>query len=236
MKIGILTTETSHHAYFIREVHKKFPIAIVLNDSKVLQAPFEVKHPFESIREEYEKKIWFDGSGMKISDFAETYDVEDVNGQPSMEILQKAKCDLLFVFGTGKISARFITAFEGKIYNLHGGDPEEYRGLDSHLWAIYHSDFTNLITTLHSVNETLDGGEIVSRQRLTLTRNMKIHQLRAVNTLVCVDLVIQALNDFSTKKTLSTFKQKKIGRYYSFMPSVLKEVCAKKFERFTSGL
>ena len=54
-----------------------------------------------------------------------------------------------------------ISIFENKIFNLHGGDPEKYRGLDSHYWSIYHNDFKSLITTLHKVRPILDTGEIV---------------------------------------------------------------------------
>ena len=47
--------------------------------------------------------------------------------------------------------------------NLHGGDPEKYRGLDSHLWSIYHEDWASLVSTLHVVSKDLDAGDSIEK-------------------------------------------------------------------------
>ena len=115
---------------------------------------------------------------------------------------------------------------------MHGGDPETYRGLDSHLWAIYHNDWTNIITTLHILNEHLDDGEIILKKSLDISKLTDLSQLRALNTSACLELTISALNSYKKTGFFLKNKQKNKGRYYSFMPACLKEVCAKKFSNY----
>ena len=81
-----------------------------------------------------------------------------------------------------------INVVPEKIFNLHGGDPQRYRGLDTHLWAIYHKDFGGLVTTLHILPK-LDDGDIVSMGTLPVSKDMPLYALRKVNTEVCVNLV-----------------------------------------------
>ncbi len=120
--------------------------------------------------------------------------------------------------------------------NLHGGDPENYRGLDSHLWAIYHRDFEALVTTLHFVTSELDDGDIVGQMRVPLRSGMALHQLRAANTEVCVELTVSALEALRSRGVLDARRQLRCGRYYSFMPTPLKELCNRRFATHTSRL
>ena len=134
--------------------------------------------------------------------------------------------DIIIVFGTSRLRKGVIDVLPNAIYNLHGGDPQHYRGLDSHLWAIYHRDFDGLETTLHQLNGELDDGAIVAKRSLQITKGMKLHELRSANTEACVELVTDALHFYSKTGRIDSCTQKKKGRYYSFMPAVLKEVYA----------
>ena len=120
--------------------------------------------------------------------------------------------------------------------NLHGGNPEEYRGLDSHLWAIYHNEFINLITVLHLVDSNLDTGDIVETSNIELFAGMDIKALRKINTEICLNITIKALSNYEKNNIFDSRPQLKIGRYYSFMPSVLKDSCVKNFLRYTKDL
>ena len=120
--------------------------------------------------------------------------------------------------------------------NLHGGNPERYRGLDTHLWSIYHNDFGDLVTTLHHVDADLDTGDIVFQSKLKVEAGTRLHQLRAINTKVCVNLFLVALGAFQSIGWLPSREQVSHGRYYSYMPAVLKEECIRKFNRYVTGL
>lgn len=236
MKVAVLTTQTPHHAYFVRELAAAFPVASVVLETNALKAPFDTAHELEQRRDEYERQVFFGGRDPSIADLAPTRSFPSVNDEACLDHLRGLAADVLVVFGTGIIRPGLIAVNPRGIVNLHGGDPREYRGLDSHLWAIYHGDWENLVTTLHRVNPALDDGETVLMARVPVARGMQLHQLRRSNAEVCVRLVVSAL---AMRERLGGFvstPQGKRGRYYSFMPAPLKEICRRKFDAWAAKL
>ena len=236
MKIVVLTSETIHHAYFVRELVKTFPVEQVLIECNVFTSPFETHHNFEDKRDEYERDIFFNKKGFLLKDVVSIKKFASVNDAEAVRYLNKLQPDIIVVFGTGKILPEVIQVCPQGIINLHGGDPEEYRGLDSHLWAIYHKDYGSLVTTLHRLNEKLDDGAIILQSKIHLAHGMPIHQFRRYNTEVCIKLTFSAFKMYEKHGFFASRSQRKYGRYYSFMPSVLKEICKRNFEKYTSTL
>ena len=144
--------------------------------------------------------------------------------------------EAVVLFGTGIVREPLILRFGDRLFNLHGGDPERYRGLDTHLWAIYHSDFEALVTCLHRVASQLDTGDIVQEGALALRSGMELHELRAENTRVCVNLVGALLATMEKGLEVATRSQKQKGRYYSAMPVEMKQLCLKRFQKYTSKI
>jgi methionyl-tRNA formyltransferase len=144
--------------------------------------------------------------------------------------------DATIVFGTGKLKAPVLSVQPERMFNLHGGDPQEYRGLDTHLWAIYHGDFSGLVTTLHRVAPALDDGDIVASAAVPLHRSMGLHELRAANTEVCLALTLAALTQLAEDGHVLSRRQSRAGRYYSFMPAILKDLVCAKFASHTGLL
>jgi methionyl-tRNA formyltransferase len=236
MKLALLTTDTPHHTFYVWKLAERFPIHTVFLESNTVIPPFETHHPFESRRDEYEREILLKGCPAGIDGLTRTMTVASVNGGDSLAELKAIAPDVVLVFGTGKLLAPVIQMPSRMCLNLHGGNPEHYRGLDSHLWAIYHRDFSNLITTLHYVDAGLDTGAIAVQSEITLQRNTELFQLRALNTQVCLDLTLLALSRLQRNEPLPRRSQVGRGRYYSFMPAVLKEDCVKKFEAYVVKL
>jgi methionyl-tRNA formyltransferase len=142
----------------------------------------------------------------------------------------------VLVIGTGLLRPPIIGVASRACLNLHGGQAEVYRGLDSHLWAIYHDDFSNLTTTLHHVDAELDTGDIVLQEALPLQPEVQLHQLRALNAQACARLSLLALTSLNEFDWLPSRRQIARGRYYSFMPTSLKDVCLRKFNRYVQTL
>ena len=60
--------------------------------------------------------------------------------------------------------------------------------------------------------------------------------LRSENVKFCVEITLGALKKFKEKGVFESYSQKKIGRYYSFMPSPLKEICLNNYNRYVKSL
>jgi methionyl-tRNA formyltransferase len=236
MKTVLLTTDTIHHRYFAWRLAERHGLSAIFVETSHPDPPFETAHSFESLRDNYERHTLLGGRAASFPEFAETHECPSLNAANCVSHLSSLAPDVAIVFGTGKLAPPVINAARTACLNLHGGNPEEYRGLDSHLWAIYHRDWDNLVTTLHHVDAELDTGDIVSQTRLGLQRNMQLHQLRAINTKACIDLVVGALDALLNTAFLPRRRQLKRGRYYSFMPHVLKASCVGNFDRHTRNL
>lgn len=224
--IALFTTNTTHHIFFENQIYKKFKNLTNICEINPIKASFKTNTIFEKKRESYEKKIWFNNK--KINFKSKKYFVKNINSRKVIKILKKKNIKYIIVFGTRKINKEIVVKYKNKIFNLHGGNPEEYRGLDSHYWSIYHNNF-NLYTCLHKLNFILDDGDIVFLKKIKLKKTTKIHQLRLQNTICCIEMTLKLINLIKKNKKIPSIKQKKIGRYYSFMPSEIKKIIEKKF-------
>lgn len=232
MRVALLTTGTTHHAYFAWKLATSADLAAIVVETRSPVPRFETHHPFEDERDEYERDVLLTGFDGQFADLAETHTVDSVND--AEPVLRRLAPDLVLVFGTTRLSSELIDMAGTACLNLHGGNPEEYRGLDTHLWTIYHRDFDNLMTTLHHADAGLDTGDIVHLDRLAL-EHLGIHQLRAVNTKLCLALTLRTLRELETGSAPRR-AQRKHGRYYSFMPAVLKDECVEKFAAHVATL
>jgi methionyl-tRNA formyltransferase len=236
MRLAILTTDTVHHAWFVQRLSGEADALLVLSEHKRLAPPFDTAHPFEAERDAHERALWFGGGAGRLTEVCDVRDCHDVNDAAVLDALAGFRPDLAVVFGTGRLRPPLIAALPGRLINLHGGDPEDYRGLDTHLWAVWHGDFAGLVTTLHHVDAELDTGAIIGQTAVPLARDMALHQLRAANTRACAELTIAALAAFRRLGHVPARPQRRKGRYYSFMPGGIKELCVRKFAAHTARL
>lgn len=236
MKIILLTTETTHHQFFVWKLMERYPIHTVMVEDQSHAAPFPTHHEFEAQRDAFERDEFLKGCPCPLDDFTHTKHFGSMNDPESVAYLQQEKPDVILVFGTGKLKPAVFRQAQAAALNLHGGNPEEYRGLDTHLWAVYHRDFTNVVTTLHHLAPRLDTGDLVMDTQLRFPPNTELYQLRAINTQACVNLCESALMLLDQKGWLPGRQQQKLGRYYSFMPTELKEVCVNRFESYVKDL
>jgi hypothetical protein len=82
----------------------------------------------------------------------------------------------------------------------------------------------------------LDTGALVFQSRLPLGKDAALYKLRSINTEVCVNLTLLALQSLGETGWLPSREQAHFGRYYSFMPAILKEDCLNKFNKHITVL
>jgi folate-dependent phosphoribosylglycinamide formyltransferase PurN len=236
VRVAVLTTDTTHHAYYVWQLAERGLLAGVVLETRTHDPGFETHHPFEDERDAYERDVLLAGAPREIDGYAPTHVADSVNDASALAAVSEMAPDLLVSFGTGLIDARLIAGAPAPLVNLHGGDPEEYRGLDTHLWAIYHRDFGALVTTLHAVDAGLDTGAIVGQEPIAHRPSAPLHELRAANTQTCVDLTVAAAAATEALGRVPLRPQRRRGRYYSSMPAVLKPVCVRRYADYTAAL
>lgn len=229
MKVAIFTTLTTHHNFFLEQICKFQNPELIIYDTKKVLFNFTTYHLFEKKRQAYEKKF------IKKKKFINAFKVYNINSKKVENFLSFYKIDYIFVFGANKIKRNIISKFKNKIFNFHGGNPEEYRGLDSSLWSIYHNDIKNICTCLHKIEENYDTGSIIYIKKINLNKINRLYKLRLENTLNCIEFYKKLINNLKKSKKILSKKQSKIGRYYSAMPTALKEICNQKYINLING-
>jgi len=235
MKVLILTTDTSHHNYFIRQLMKFCSQMFVVYETTEIIPRYPTYHPFEGMRKNFEVELWGNKSSKLRSN-----EVDYLNHMPNINEISSIEkllpqADVCIVFGTRKIQQLTIDILPRVTVNLHGGDPELYRGLDSHLWALWHRDNRGLKTCLHFLSPELDTGKIIQINTLDIASINSLHELRALNTLACIELCVDFLRSLHTGNVTTGGVQNNLGRYYSFMPSDLKQIVLNIFEKKLKG-
>lgn len=215
----------------MQQIASRASDVLVFSETAAVTFPYETHHPFEIERDRWESEHWFGGQSLHLKDVAQTEAYASINDGAAIDRIRKFAPTLTITFGTGKLGREVIVTGGKTLLNLHGGDPEAYRGLDTHLWAIWHHDFAGLQTCLHHVSEGLDEGDIVATLPIGLWQGMEIHQLRQANTEVCVRLAELAITELSATGTITCRRQRLAGRYYSAMPTALKDICLNRFRK-----
>ena len=233
MNLVLLTTDTPHHLHWAARLAVRHRLCAVFLESMNIGSPPDA---FEQRRLDYERETLRSGTDRSWRDLAPVHEVGSLNDSGSIAALTDVRPDVTLVFGTGKLGPAVLSAGSPVCLNLHGGNPEHYRGLDTHLWAVYHREFDQLVTTLHTVDDGLDTGRIVFQAEVPLVRDMPLHCLRSANTGVCVDLSLLALESLRLSGRVPSRAQVTRGRYYSVMPASLRDLCVRRFGRHVAAL
>lgn len=236
MRIALLTTDTLPHRRFATAVAKHHELAGVLIETDAMHAPFPVSHPFEDRRKAYEREAWSAETLPALRDMAPTVAFPRLSTAEGAHALKNLNADLAIVFGTRRLSGPILDVLGRHLINLHCGEPQEYRGLDTDLWAIYHGDYAALLATVQYLAPEVNTGAVLARHPVPLHKGMELHQLRYAVTEAFIVAGESAIDSFAAGSMLMITPLQRLGRKYSFMPSVLKDVCVGSFHRHTETL
>ena len=222
MKIFFLSSDTDHHRYTINYLKKhNIHFEKYIFETTGVRPLFNVKTYYEKNQKKYERKNFF----VKLSKNIEKEKIlktKNINNFESYNYIKKLKPDLGVVFGTRKISKKIINLFKFGLINIHRGIVEKYRGLDSEYWALYHRDYKNIGITIHQVSEDLDTGKVIVQRKLKMKKNFKIYMLRYITTVIATKEIVKIIKYFLKNKKFKYSNINPSGRYYSFMPSIIK--------------
>ena len=228
MKVLVLTTKTDHHDYFIHKISKSIEKISVIYETKINKFNFKTNHILLKKRERFEKK-YFNLKSYKKK-FSNLF-IQNINSKKTIDKIREYKPDIIIVFGTSILQKRIINfCKKTQLVNLHGGDPQKYRGLDSHLWCLYHKDFKSLVTTLHYVDAGIDTGDIIETLKIKKQPKKDFNELRIRNVENCINLFLNYYKKLIQKGKIIRKKQLKKGRYYSAFPSIFIEKAVKNFK------
>lgn len=235
MKILLLTTDTTHHTKFTESLAQHAEVVVVSESKSSVRPDFATASEILAPQQKaYELDRWFGGSDVQLRDICDPIEIPSVNSFNFTDFKSTFQQDFTLVFGTSILSRGTIRAIGTQIFNFHGGDPQSYRGLDSHLWCAYHADWQNLKVALHVLEATIDTGPLLTLQEVDIEYQSSLHQLRAFTTELCISMIFNLINTWPEPVASHSMQFYERGRYYSHMPAVLLDRCRHNYSRWTS--
>ena len=108
MKIVILTTNTPHHIFFVKELSKNYKLSKIIVETSSIKPGFDTFHHFEKIRNDYESETLLKNKKTRFVDFASAEFYESVNQRKCVDEINSVGPDVVITFGTGKIKNDLI--------------------------------------------------------------------------------------------------------------------------------
>lgn len=99
------------------------------------------------------------------------------SGVAEVERMIAARPDVVLVFGTGILREPFLSAFEGRILNIHLGLSPYYRGAGTNFWPLVNREPEYVGATIHYLDAGIDTGPIVSHARPSIEAGDGPHDL-----------------------------------------------------------
>ena len=220
MKVLILSTNTKHHTYFINKIAQHYDICGIVYERKVLKKDYPTGPFYDNLEDKFENKFFEADIPNKLSDDLQkkVVEVHSVNNKHLQKYIESMSPDLIITFGTGIVKPYIFNTAKWGTINIHRGQIDKYRGLDSDLWAIKNEDFDNIGVAIHYIDEDLDTGDVLSKGKVLLSNVEEIYHLRYHTTILATNMMLDILERFEHEGSkIEGEKQTEFGEYYTAM-------------------
>ena len=103
-----------------------------------------------------------------------------------------ARPDVVLVFGTGILREPFLSAFEGRIINIHLGLSPYYRGAGTNFWPLVNREPEYVGATIHYLDAGIDTGAILAHARPRIERGDGPHDLGNRTIVAAAEALLRA--------------------------------------------
>ena len=258
----VLSTETPHHLYFLRELrnrcrgvisldlvimeHREFPYReLGLRHLKkhwynpvqsFLLNPY-IQFPYRQKEQAaYELEHFFPNGNYDYDPDLRVEHVGSVNNDTAIASIKEISPDLILVYGTALVRSSVFELPTIATINAHGGILPNYRGLDSNIWALWRGDYQNMGVSLHHMDKHFDTGPIYSMRKLSLASDISLVSLRYHTTLLATDMYVDLINAIAKERLKPQVQLANSGRYYSYFPRLLKPLLERKLARYLKNM
>lgn len=114
------------------------------------------------------------------------------NAAAEVERMIAARPDIVLVFGTGILREPFLSAFEGRIINIHLGLSPYYRGAGTNFWPLVNRAPEYVGATIHYLDAGIDTGAILAHVRPQIERADDPHDLGNKTIVAAAEALLRA--------------------------------------------
>ena len=111
---------------------------------------------------------------------------------PEVERMLALSPDVVLVFGTGILRDPFLSAFAGRIINIHLGLSPYYRGAGTNFWPLVNREPEYVGATIHYIDAGIDTGPILSHARPEIVRGDGPHDVGNKTIVAAAESLLRA--------------------------------------------
>ena len=118
-----------------------------------------------------------------------------------LNTIKNTKPKVGFIFGAPLLKKSLFEIPEYGCVNIHTGLVDHYRGVDSSLWAMYDNRPDLIGSTLHYIDSSIDGGDVIGMKSINIDRFDGIDTLFYKSCKVGFSLLSDNINDIICNRT-----------------------------------
>jgi len=208
MKIGILTACELRHRYFVHALRGRGDVAAVCYE-RVGYSPAAVKtdglppHARRIVAEHFaerrrQENVFF-GDGRGFLDSRRGVAVRQLppgtlNTASTRRFLEAAEVDTVVVYGTNLIGKPLLSAWPGRMINVHLGLSPYYRGTATNFYPLVNGEPEYVGATIHLIDAGIDRGPILAHARPEIVADDMPHTIGCKAILAGIVRLIEVLS------------------------------------------
>jgi phosphoribosylglycinamide formyltransferase 1 len=107
-------------------------------------------------------------------------------------LMSARRPDVVLVFGTGILRAPLLSAFEGRIINIHLGLSPYYRGAGTNFWPLVNRQPEYVGATIHYLDAGIDTGPILAHARPCIETSDGPHDIGNKTIVAAAEMLLRA--------------------------------------------
>jgi folate-dependent phosphoribosylglycinamide formyltransferase PurN len=187
MRAILLTSTFRRHVFVANAVAAGCELAGVWQEEKTFRPERHARDAADEAviqrhfgaRDESETRHFAADSSLRLGAHAVHRDVAagGCNDPAEVSRMAAARPDVVLVFGTGILREPLLSAFDGRILNLHLGLSPYYRGAGTNFWPLVNREPEYVGATIHYLDAGIDTGPILSHARPQIERGDGPHDI-----------------------------------------------------------
>jgi folate-dependent phosphoribosylglycinamide formyltransferase PurN len=109
-----------------------------------------------------------------------------------VSLMAAMRPDVVLVFGTGILREPLLSAFDGRILNIHLGLSPYYRGAGTNFWPLVNREPEYVGATIHYLDAGIDTGPILSHARPQIERGDGPHDIGNKSIVAAAQALLRA--------------------------------------------
>lgn len=210
MKIGLLTSVDVRHRYFAQAMAERFDVVAVgyektgynpaatdgldLSESelRIIAGHFAERERQEINYFGHDSEFLSPSAGRRVL----SIEPGQLNQSATLSQFPSDRLDVLVVYGTNLIRAPLLTAWAGRIVNLHLGLSPYYRGTATNFYPLLNEEPEYVGATIHLIDAGIDSGPILRHARPEIVADDAPHTIGCKAILAGIEAMIEVLSDW----------------------------------------